>query len=71
MDQLGHQVDRAANAHIITANEATKTPIGKIDDFPFEINGIIIPIKVLVMETTQYQALMSNDWLSKTHITLD
>ncbi|KAG9291761.1 hypothetical protein G9A89_012046 [Geosiphon pyriformis] len=47
-----HRVDRAASARIITANGATKTPIGKIDDFPIEINGIIVPIKVLVMDTT-------------------
>ncbi|KAG9300057.1 hypothetical protein G9A89_018334 [Geosiphon pyriformis] len=39
MDQLGHQVNHAASAHIITADGATKTPIGEIDDFPFEVNG--------------------------------
>ncbi|KAG9302862.1 hypothetical protein G9A89_022278 [Geosiphon pyriformis] len=67
MDQLGHKVNKAASTRIITANEATKTPIGKIDNFPFEINGIIVPIKVLVMEATQYQALVGNDWLTKTN----
>ncbi|KAG9297008.1 hypothetical protein G9A89_008594 [Geosiphon pyriformis] len=71
MDQLGCQVDHAASAYIITVDRATKTPIGEIDDFLFKINGIIIPIKVLVMEATQYQALMSNNWLLKTHATLD
>ncbi|KAG9298293.1 hypothetical protein G9A89_002781 [Geosiphon pyriformis] len=54
MDQLGRQVDHAASARIITANGATKTPIGEINDFPFKVNGIITPIKVLVMEATQY-----------------
>ncbi|KAG9306882.1 hypothetical protein G9A89_002551 [Geosiphon pyriformis] len=47
MDQLDHQVDRAASARIITADRVTKTPIGEIDNFPFEVNGIITPIKVL------------------------
>ncbi|KAG9307138.1 hypothetical protein G9A89_016966 [Geosiphon pyriformis] len=37
---------------------ATKTPIGEIDDFPFEVNGIMTLIKVLVMEANQYQALV-------------
>ncbi|KAG9288497.1 hypothetical protein G9A89_015703 [Geosiphon pyriformis] len=46
-DQLGRRIDRAASACIITADNATKTPIGEIDDFPFEVNGIITPIKVL------------------------
>ncbi|KAG9297717.1 hypothetical protein G9A89_011232 [Geosiphon pyriformis] len=64
-------INCAASARIITADGATKTPIGKIDDFPFEVNGIIIPIKVLVMKATQYQALVRNNWLSKTNAILD
>ncbi|KAG9307779.1 hypothetical protein G9A89_023344 [Geosiphon pyriformis] len=71
MDQLGRQVDYAATAQIITADRNTKTLIGEIDNFPFEINGIQIPTKVLIMETTQYQALVGNDWLSKANATLD
>ncbi|KAG9304620.1 hypothetical protein G9A89_020184 [Geosiphon pyriformis] len=71
IDQLGHRVDRAASAKIIIANGATKMPIGKIDNFPIEVNGIITPIKVLVMEATQYQALVGNDWLSKNNAVLD
>ncbi|KAG9286278.1 hypothetical protein G9A89_014264 [Geosiphon pyriformis] len=57
MDQLGCRVNQAASARIITADGVTKTPIGEIDDFPFEVNGIMTSIKVLVMEATQYQAL--------------
>ncbi|KAG9290055.1 hypothetical protein G9A89_010361 [Geosiphon pyriformis] len=71
MDQLGHRVDRAASARIITANRATKTPIGEIDNFPFEVNGITVLIKVLVIEATQYQALIGNNWLTKTNAILD
>ncbi|KAG9306874.1 hypothetical protein G9A89_002543 [Geosiphon pyriformis] len=41
------------------ADRAIKTPIGKIDNLPIEINSIMVPIKVLVMEATQYQALVS------------
>ncbi|KAG9289257.1 hypothetical protein G9A89_007502 [Geosiphon pyriformis] len=52
MDQLGYRVDHTASTKIIIADEATKTPIGEIDDFPIEVNGIIVPIKVLVMEAT-------------------
>ncbi|KAG9287681.1 hypothetical protein G9A89_004084 [Geosiphon pyriformis] len=71
IDQLDRQVDHAATARIITADGNTKTPIGEIDNFPFKINGIQIPTKVLVMEATQYQALVGNDWLSKANTTLD
>ncbi|KAG9302334.1 hypothetical protein G9A89_008826 [Geosiphon pyriformis] len=58
-------IDRTASARIITADGVTKTSIGEIDEFFFEVNGIVTPIKVLVMEATQYQALVGNDWLSK------
>ncbi|KAG9284388.1 hypothetical protein G9A89_023645 [Geosiphon pyriformis] len=50
MNQLGRQVDHATSARIITTDGATKTSIGKINDFPIKINGIIVLIKVLVME---------------------
>ncbi|KAG9303805.1 hypothetical protein G9A89_018702 [Geosiphon pyriformis] len=50
-------VDQAVSARIITVDGATKMPIGEIDNFPIEVNGIITFIKVLVMEATQYQAL--------------
>ncbi|KAG9297003.1 hypothetical protein G9A89_008589 [Geosiphon pyriformis] len=52
MDQLGCQVDYTASVCIITVDGTTKTPIGEIDDLPIEVNGIIVPIKVLVMEAT-------------------
>ncbi|KAG9306528.1 hypothetical protein G9A89_004725 [Geosiphon pyriformis] len=66
-----YQVNCATSTRIITANRATKTSIGEINDFLFEVNGIIIPIKVLVIEATQYQAFVRNNWLSKTNAVLD
>ncbi|KAG9301044.1 hypothetical protein G9A89_015780 [Geosiphon pyriformis] len=41
--QLMNQL--AANTRIITADGTTKTSISEIDDFPIEINGIIVLIK--------------------------
>ncbi|KAG9306588.1 hypothetical protein G9A89_004785 [Geosiphon pyriformis] len=39
----------------------TKTLISEIDNFSIEVNNIIVPIKVLVMEATQYQALITTN----------
>ncbi|KAG9297219.1 hypothetical protein G9A89_019500 [Geosiphon pyriformis] len=64
-------VDQAASTRIITADGATKTPIGKIDNFPFKVNSIIVLIKVLVIKATQYQALVGNNWFMKTNAILD
>ncbi|KAG9304038.1 hypothetical protein G9A89_005948 [Geosiphon pyriformis] len=71
IDQLGCQINYIVSTRIITADRATKTPIGEIDNFLIEVNGIIVPIKVLIMEATQYQALVGNNWLFKTNATLD
>ncbi|KAG9305102.1 hypothetical protein G9A89_007742 [Geosiphon pyriformis] len=64
-------IDHAATTQIITVDGNTKTPIREIDNFPFEINRIQILTKVLIIEATQYQALVGNDWLSKANATLD
>ncbi|KAG9306537.1 hypothetical protein G9A89_004734 [Geosiphon pyriformis] len=71
VNQLGFKVDRATTYQIITADRSTKLPHGEIDLFSFEINSIVIPTKVLVMDATQYQALVENDWLTKANATLD
>ncbi|KAG9284385.1 hypothetical protein G9A89_023642 [Geosiphon pyriformis] len=55
MDQLGHQVDYTASTRIITTNRATKTPIGEIDNFPIEVNGIIVPIKDKLSTTWEWE----------------
>ncbi|KAG9291293.1 hypothetical protein G9A89_021795 [Geosiphon pyriformis] len=53
------------------ANGTTKTPINKIDNFFFKVNDIMISIKVLVIEATQYQAFVNNNWLVKPNAVLN
>ncbi|KAG9292105.1 hypothetical protein G9A89_005249 [Geosiphon pyriformis] len=71
MQQLKRNVDRPAQTVIVTADGMKKTPVGEIDDFPFSINGITIPVKVLVMDAPQYQVLVGNDWLLKANANLN
>ncbi|KAG9305843.1 hypothetical protein G9A89_006254 [Geosiphon pyriformis] len=71
LDSGSADIDHAVSARIITTDGVTKTLIGEIDNFSIEVNGIIVLIKILVMKATQYQALVGNDWLSKTNATLD
>ncbi|KAG9297090.1 hypothetical protein G9A89_019371 [Geosiphon pyriformis] len=71
INQLSCQVNYVASAKIITANGTTKMLIGEINEFLFKINGLIMSIKVLVMEVIQYQALVDNNWLFKTNTILD
>ncbi|KAG9297270.1 hypothetical protein G9A89_009952 [Geosiphon pyriformis] len=50
-------VDRPAQTVIITANGMKKTPVEEIDNFLFTLDGITIPVKVLIIDALQYQAL--------------
>ncbi|KAG9292981.1 hypothetical protein G9A89_016343 [Geosiphon pyriformis] len=65
------KVDDQSIKLILDTNGATKTPIGEINNLLIEINGIIMPIKVLVIKATQYQAFIGNNWLSKTNAVLN
>ncbi|KAG9304763.1 hypothetical protein G9A89_003937 [Geosiphon pyriformis] len=71
IQQLKQNVDRPAQTVIVTADGMKKTPVGKIDDFPFLIDRITIPVKVLVIDAPQYQALVGNDWLLKANANLN
>ncbi|KAG9300533.1 hypothetical protein G9A89_002411 [Geosiphon pyriformis] len=71
MQQLGRNVDKPVQTVIVIADGMKKTPVGEINNFSFTINGITIPVKVLVMDVPQYQALIKNDWLLKTNTNLD
>ncbi|KAG9301740.1 hypothetical protein G9A89_003286 [Geosiphon pyriformis] len=71
MQQLKRNIDRPAQTIIVTTDGMKKTPVGEIDNFPFTIDGIIIPVKVLVMDAPQYQALVRNNWLQKANANLN
>ncbi|KAG9303492.1 hypothetical protein G9A89_018388 [Geosiphon pyriformis] len=53
----GCQVDCTVSTRIITTDGATKIPIGEIDNFSIEVNGIIVSIKVLNGQHTQVPAM--------------
>ncbi|KAG9288066.1 hypothetical protein G9A89_017661 [Geosiphon pyriformis] len=56
MQQLKRNVDQPAQTVIVTADGMKKTPVEEIDNFPFTLNGITIPVKVLVMDASQQHA---------------
>ncbi|KAG9297988.1 hypothetical protein G9A89_018816 [Geosiphon pyriformis] len=71
MQQLKRNVDRPAQTVIVTANSMKKTPVREIDNFPFTFDRITIPVKVLIMDVPQYQALVGNNWLQKANANLN
>ncbi|KAG9306194.1 hypothetical protein G9A89_016098 [Geosiphon pyriformis] len=71
IQQLKKNVDQPAQTVIITTNGMKKTSVEEIDNFPFTLDGITILVKVLIINTLQYQALVGNDWLQKANAKLD
>ncbi|KAG9305361.1 hypothetical protein G9A89_011494 [Geosiphon pyriformis] len=71
MQQLKRNVDQPAQTVIVTADGMKKTSVEEIDNFLFTIDEITIPVKVLVMDAPQYQALIGNDWLQKANTNLN
>ncbi|KAG9295004.1 hypothetical protein G9A89_017798 [Geosiphon pyriformis] len=71
MKQLKRNVNRPAQTVIVTAHGMKKTPVREIDNFPFTLDGITIPVKVFVMDAPQYQALIGNNWLQKANANLN
>ncbi|KAG9290382.1 hypothetical protein G9A89_007113 [Geosiphon pyriformis] len=68
-------LDRGSARSIITYQLMQQlkrnTPVGEINNFPFTLDRITIPVKVLVMNASQYQALVRNDWLQKANANLN
>ncbi|KAG9289343.1 hypothetical protein G9A89_007904 [Geosiphon pyriformis] len=71
IQQLKRNVDRPAQTIIVTVYGMKKTPVGEIDNFLFTIDRITIPVKVLVIDAPQYQALVGNNWLQKANANLN
>ncbi|RHZ88372.1 hypothetical protein Glove_23g191 [Diversispora epigaea] len=71
MEQLGFDIEEATNCKIISANGEKTESLGKIKDFPVEINDRVIPINMEVMETGAYHILLGNDWMMKAGASYD
>ncbi|KAG9296916.1 hypothetical protein G9A89_006871 [Geosiphon pyriformis] len=73
--------EQKAITAIYTEAEVERKPIRLILDSgsagikekcrPTTLDGITIPVKVLVMDAPQYQALVGNNWLQKANAKLD
>ncbi|KAG9290182.1 hypothetical protein G9A89_022158 [Geosiphon pyriformis] len=54
MQQLKRNVDQSAQTIIITAYGMKKTPVEEIDNFPFTLDGITIPVKLTISYQEQH-----------------
>ncbi|CAG8814488.1 4770_t:CDS:2, partial [Dentiscutata erythropus] len=62
MEQLQYDIEEATNCKIILANREKNESLGRIRDFPIEIEGKTIPINV---EELEIRELLSNRYIVK------
>ncbi|KAG9284879.1 hypothetical protein G9A89_003802 [Geosiphon pyriformis] len=61
MQQLKRNVDQPAQTIIVIADDIKKTSIGEIDNFPFTLDGITIPVKVLTEKPKNYNSSIKDN----------
>ena len=65
LNDLGMHIDRPTTTLMINVNGEKKRPLGEVVDFPITIQGVTIPISMVITEVSSYTAIVRNDWLSK------
>ena len=59
--ELGLKIDTYSSSLILSATGPSIRPLGIIKNLPIEIEGIIIPLDVEVVNATSYSLLLGND----------
>ena len=71
LNDVGIAIDRPSTTLMINVNGERKRPLGEVLDFPITIQGVTIPINVVVTDDLTYSAIVGNDWLAKVHASID
>ncbi|KAG9302396.1 hypothetical protein G9A89_011446 [Geosiphon pyriformis] len=61
IQQLKKNVNQLAQTVIVTADGMKKTPVREIDNFPFTLDGITIPVKVLTGKSKNYNSSIKDN----------
>jgi len=72
LNDLGLGIDRPSTTVMINVHGERKRPLGEVTNFPITIQGITIPVDIVVVTDAQsYSAIVGNDWLSKVNALID
>ncbi|PKY56151.1 hypothetical protein RhiirA4_476230 [Rhizophagus irregularis] len=69
--KLGVKIDQPSTASMVNVNGERKIPIGEVLNFPITVQGIEVPINVVVTEAETYSVIVGNDWLRKVKANID
>ncbi|GBB91667.1 hypothetical protein RclHR1_19010001 [Rhizophagus clarus] len=71
LSQLGVHIDQPSTTSMVNVNGERKIPIGEVLNFPIKVQGIEVPIDMVVTEAETYSVIVGNDWLRKVKANID
>jgi hypothetical protein len=71
LQEAGIAIDRPSTTVMINMNGERNRPLGEVLDVPITIQGITIPINMVVVDADSYSAIVGNDWLAKAQASVD
>jgi len=63
--KIGRKATRPSNVNMIGIHGDKKKAIGEIEQLPIKIQGVDVPINVVISEAQGYDVLIGNDWFTK------
>jgi hypothetical protein len=71
LTELGMNIDQPSTTSMINVNGEKKVPMGEVLNFPITVQGIEVPINMVVTEAETYSVIVGNDWLRKVKANID
>ena len=64
LDEMNVSIDKATTTKIININGEKKSPLGKMNRVPIQINEDQWDMEMIVTESKNYNVILGSDWLS-------
>src|SRR6185295_10505109 len=71
LDKIGMRIPRPSKTELSTAAGTSYRPIGEIDDLPIQIEDQTILTAAYVVDTEEYDVIVSIGWLRQIQTVLD
>src|SRR5688572_20674369 len=65
-NKLGLTINRSLNVIVITANGTRQRALGQIDSVNIAVQNLLVPMKLLVIDSSDDNLLLGTDWFEKT-----
>lgn len=65
LGQLGWEIKATTRQTIIIADGCRDMPLEKVTNLPIRFSKLIIPMNAIIVDTTSYDLVIGNDWLTK------